>query len=966
PNHGLINEYLSDGYLELCKYAVDKAEAMNMKIWLYDEYAWPSGFAGGHVPAQMPESWNQGYALKMTKVDRLKEEDINKYHVVLKKQDGEYLDISDKVSSETGKSGEYAVFEMIYQSSNNPWYGGFSYVDLIYPGVTEKFIEITMKDGYEKSFGDKFGSVVPGIFTDEPNISPRGGTIRWTPNIFSDFESRWGYKLQPHLVSLLEETGDRKKIRHNYFGLLLELFIERWSKPWYKYTEEHNLNWTGHYWEHGWPSPHHGGDNMAMYAWHQVPGIDMLMNNQEERPDQWGNVRSVKELSSVANQLNKERTLCEAFSGCGWDLSLEEERRLGSWVYTLGVNIMADMSYMSARGRRKAEWPRSISYQVPFWEDYEVMADYFRRLSFALTMGEQINKTLVIEPTTTAWMYYSPKESAPEFEILGEEFKSVLDNMEQYQLEYDLGCENIIKDHGKIENKKFVIGHRAYDLVVLPTGLKNIDRPTFELLKEYITYGGRVLSLVEPPAYIDGNETGEFSELISDNKESWIKVEGISDPEALEALSNQNFEVENPQGIQGKVFHHRRFFKDGQIIFWSNFDKHESASVSFSMAGEAVSKLDAYSGEIESYAYEEMDDNVKVQFDLEPGGNILFFVHEDEKEEFEGKIEVPVNEKKIKTELAKIKRTTPNVLMIDYVDLHLQGRDFRNVYFTAAGESAYQLNGMEKHGNYNPWVRAVQYKTSFVDMNEKFGENTGFTATYKFETDGNFVPESLRAVVEKPELYTIKINGKEVQPEEGKWWLDHSFGVFNIGKFVHPGRNELSLHIQPMNIHAEIEPVYLLGEFSLLSKEKGFRLGPPQELELGSWKEQKAPFYSHAVAYTKSFEAMENRHYKVRLNKWYGMVARVIVNGKKAGVIGWKPYELDITKWIDKGRNEVTIEVAGSLKNLFGPHHGVFKEGIINPSVYFDAPEHQPAGDQYLLDDYGLFEDFDLIAFEKQ
>ena len=26
------------------------------------------------------------------------------------------------------------------------WYGGYSYVDLLVPGVTEKFIDLTMKD----------------------------------------------------------------------------------------------------------------------------------------------------------------------------------------------------------------------------------------------------------------------------------------------------------------------------------------------------------------------------------------------------------------------------------------------------------------------------------------------------------------------------------------------------------------------------------------------------------------------------------------------------------------------------------------------------------------------------------------------------------------------------------------------------------------------------------------------------
>lgn len=31
-----------------------------MNVWVYDENTFPSGFAGGHVNAEMPESYNQG------------------------------------------------------------------------------------------------------------------------------------------------------------------------------------------------------------------------------------------------------------------------------------------------------------------------------------------------------------------------------------------------------------------------------------------------------------------------------------------------------------------------------------------------------------------------------------------------------------------------------------------------------------------------------------------------------------------------------------------------------------------------------------------------------------------------------------------------------------------------------------------------------------------------------------------
>ena len=64
---------------------------------------------------------------------------------------------------------------------------------------------------------------------------------------------------------------------------------------------------------------------MAMYAWHQVPAIDILMNEYSETVNaQFGNVRAVKELGSVANQMGRTRTLSETYGAGGWDLRFED------------------------------------------------------------------------------------------------------------------------------------------------------------------------------------------------------------------------------------------------------------------------------------------------------------------------------------------------------------------------------------------------------------------------------------------------------------------------------------------------------------------------------------------------------------------------------------------------------------------------------------------------------------------
>ncbi len=100
----------------------------------------------------------------------------------------------------------------------------------------------------------------------------------------------------------------------------------------------------------------------------------------------------------------------------------------------------------------------------------------------------------------------------------------------------------------------------------------------------------------------------------------------------------------------------------------------------------------------------------------------------------------------------------------------------------------------------------------------------------------------------------------------------------------------------------------------------------------------------------------------VQLGKWNGTVAEVRVNGKSAGVIGWQPYEMEITRLMKPGQNTVEVVVTGSLKNLFGPHHGKINRGLTGPQSFRSAPAHQPGGAGYDLESYGLLEPFRVVA----
>ena len=158
PRPGLMTPYLSDDWFHLWRTALDEAEKLDMNVWIYDENSYPTGFAGGLVPEAMPES--RGKGLSVFRRDALTDANGNwtagpdVVYVVQVLGDGSKKDLSALYQqTKTGKladeflkgkaDGVTWILGEYKWAGASQWYGGMYYVDLMKPGVTEKFIEVT-------------------------------------------------------------------------------------------------------------------------------------------------------------------------------------------------------------------------------------------------------------------------------------------------------------------------------------------------------------------------------------------------------------------------------------------------------------------------------------------------------------------------------------------------------------------------------------------------------------------------------------------------------------------------------------------------------------------------------------------------------------------------------------------------------------------------------------------------------
>ena len=217
-----------------------------MKAWLYDEDRFPSGYAGGMLTKDNPE-----YALRVLEMEELpyaelkKEEDIVKAY--LYRGEGNFEQIDDPEVLDTTKIEQDAVIFRIKRISRHPGFDDQPYTDLCNKEAVDKFIEITY-EAYKKTVGQYFGTVIPGVFTDEPHFNPGGlgkARLPWPANFDDEFTKKKGYDIFDHLPELFFNTGNYRKVRFDFWDVLLSMFVEAFTKTYTSGVRKTILNLQG-------------------------------------------------------------------------------------------------------------------------------------------------------------------------------------------------------------------------------------------------------------------------------------------------------------------------------------------------------------------------------------------------------------------------------------------------------------------------------------------------------------------------------------------------------------------------------------------------------------------------------------------------------------------------------------------------------------------------------------------------
>jgi len=948
---GLITEYLSKEWMKMIKACVDEARKVGMNAWLYDEDRWPSGAAGGIATLKDKKHRNKAAVFREISSKDAKNAKEKILAVFVKDEN-----VFRKVKSIPNTKEKLLVVTFEY-APDTSWHNGASYLDTMSKEAVDEFIKIT-HEAYLKEVGKDFGKTVPGIFTDEPNYNAWSflyidkswkGLLPWTDKLADYFESKYNYSIINNIPSLIYEVSDFKKIRYDYWKCVTELFLNNYSKNIYDWCEKNNLKETGHYnAEHTLATQVIAvGAEMPHYMCMHQPGIDILYESISE-------ILTVKQCSSVANQVGRERVLSELYGCTGWDFSFEGQKWVGDWQYALGVNFRCQhLSLYSLKGCRKRDYPASIHYQSPWWKYYKKVENYYGRLSFILSQGKVIRDILVLHPIGSAWSVFHPKGTEL-LKKLDNEFLKLSKTLLEIHRDFDYGDEMVIEKYGKIKDGKFVIGKARYKVVIIPCSV-TWNSNTFKLLKNFAAQGGKILTIGKLPDRMDGSPNKEITEFLKENalitNNDKHKIE-----KTLDKVLKKEVQISGENKDDAKdIIYQLREIDEKKFLFLVNTNREKGVDLTIRLKGKgAFEKWDSEAGDICEVETVNTEGYAETKQHIYSTGSLLLSLDPSKQTKSVKRWPVKTQKAAVSKNKWNIELSHMNVLTLDFCRFRIKDKKWSGLLpVWKAQEQVREYFGLPEIKTNN----GVQFWKAYRDMKD-LGNGQ---VSLKFEFSSNLdSANNINLLIEEPQKFDIFVNNKKVIHKNPKWYIDISFKLIPIAKYVAKGGNELLLVTKKYRQDVELENCYIAGDFSV--NRDTFVLEKPKDtIRTGSWVEQGFPFYPGSMTYKQDIfvNKKKNKKYILKIGKHRATVINARVNNKSAGILCWEPYELDITKLLKRGTNKISLELVGSLRNMLGPLHYKGKNRI-GPLQFCDEKNWT---DRYKFVPYGIFDKVKVVEF---
>ncbi|MDD4773125.1 MAG: glycosyl hydrolase [Eubacteriales bacterium] len=875
-----------------------------MEVWLYDENPFPSGIGGLKVSSR-PEYRNRYMECREVALGP----GVSRFDL----PQGEVAAVCDTGSGRPLKwernNGELFILnadstasaaiylKRIIDNPNGKIFG-INYMD---EGAVGVFIELT-HEKYAEHLGEYFGSVIKGIFLDEPTLLPwhqdinwytareDGRVLAWDDKIPAIMFSERGSEPGEILHALFYGTNDTDgKIRRHFWKTVSDLYEKTFFKACSLWCRRHRLQLTGHvlleeglYFNHLFQGNiqknlEHldipGTDQLCAYA--EMPDMGYMVGGAKHMPKMKTNIQGQKTVSSVSHLSGKKRTLSESFGLGGWAMNPGDMKRIVDWQYALGINqLCVHAFFYSIEGFRKYDAPPCHMHNS-HWANYRVFADYVARLSYVLSSGRHIADTAVLYPLSAFRSAYIAGEQRAEDKGISDIYDMLCSELMKLHYDYDIIGEHHLEGC-EITDGRICIAGEVYSVLLIPS-LRGLPEAAVNKIAAFTAEGGQVLVFNGDKPGREGGvvtvgrldlDTEEDTARFAAALEGFLGAAGIADV----TISGE---------LNRAVYCLHRSTENEEIYFFANTsDKRAHVEITVAAAGSAY-VYDAETGSVSSLDCSASADGTRFAYVFEGHASLIAGFSKSKRAEPEPQTPVPSG-------------------------LHSITMD-RQWRFAPEGYNVYPLDD---------WTFNIGISSG----------GAAFTYTNTFFVADN--PSVLKIMLDDIEYrgafmgladITVRVNGQTV-PFTGESYIDAKFKLADIAGAVRAGENTIEIRIghsawsdQP---HLLTSPVKLLGSFAVYEREGKTVIGSPAPAAANdSWTLHGYPYYSGAAVYSGEV-GFETCPSYTAVEFTCADCAEVFVNGHRAGIRLWPPMRFDISGYVREGVNKIDIRVTNSMVNF--------------------------------------------------
>jgi len=932
PRQGMDLPYMSRQYLDMVRFAVDVAKREKMSVWLYDEYPYPSGVAGGELlltpeyrarnllrfatcaadgqDVNLDLPWGRiilakAYPVSDRGIDWKAGIDLTENIGIIYEteifQKGRGLTEYNQKRFFTGShakrlslicpQGDWEIRVFVEREADHfKYFGGFA--DPLNPQAMQEYLNL-IHNRYEKVLGDEFGHTIQGIFTDE--VAPfAGGDLMWSPILPERFEKEKGYSLIEALPLLFEDGEGAFRVRYDYHDVVTRLFEESFDWPISLWCRQNHLIYTGE-------KPHLRASH-AGYM--HMPGCDTGHQKAGDAADFFGtNFRSnPKVVASAAHFYGNGLSLCEAYHSVGWGMTLRDMRWMADWIGIQGIRLFVPHAfYYSTASLRKHDAPPSEFACMPWWKDNILYSSHVDRLC-ALQEGRRVVPLLVLDPTVSLWTAGEGRSNASVVNARYQAFvdlqkELLLHQLDFYVVDTDILCACQVQD-GKI-----CWNGEIYEALILPA-MDAIEPCALEKLEELVAAGASVRALETLP---------------------WQDIGAGYPKPALDILRNHGLcvygSVDALCEVLVRAYSSIRLRVLDEVkgpVLSAQFEGEDKASLILCNTSRyyLIATL-AWDRDSDHYAWEDLDGSSPVMAESTTrNGERRFLV---KFAPFETKIltttEAPVqNHPTICEEvslhvLRPMRVTSPNLLRIGSCETVWNGQKI------GVTEPMPIVDQMEMAGCSIP----TQVVSAF-GCDKEYGF-AGVDCQYRFQFV-NEVMGTRHLLVEEGAVrggLRILLNGQDVTDrlQRKRYWNANDTQA-DVTDLCNHGLNEIVLcgHVTRAQ-DGWINPIYLVGDFGCWKQDGIWHLRTAsREGAIGDRITCGLPFYAGDIFYTLPETDVPNTAFE--LEHWaFEDAAELFVDGVSCGKRAWNPY-----RWlVEKEGSVPELRVSTTLLPAFEGQH---------------------------------------------